>query len=140
VLYCYEKKFHNPFVILAVHNFCYFNLVVSLLHSNHQYHADFDILPRFAWSHHWRSRPTTVGRSCLVHRQSSGTHQHTHLLKQKGKCVCVCLRRELKVGRHKSYPDGGEDDELVITVNPPLCHLRRRDDATVLDIVVVEHA
>jgi hypothetical protein len=35
--------FHNPFVILAIHNFCYFNLTVSLLHCNHQYHADFDI-------------------------------------------------------------------------------------------------
>ena len=35
--------FHNPFVILAIHKFCYFNLVVSLLHCNHQYHADFDI-------------------------------------------------------------------------------------------------
>jgi hypothetical protein len=35
--------FHNPFVILAIHNFCYFNLAVSLLHCNHQYHADFDI-------------------------------------------------------------------------------------------------
>jgi hypothetical protein len=27
--------FHNPFVILAIHKFCYFNLVVSLLHYNH---------------------------------------------------------------------------------------------------------
>jgi hypothetical protein len=33
-----------------------------------------------------------------------------------------------------------EDDELVIVVGPPLCHLRRQDDATVLDIVVVERA
>jgi hypothetical protein len=39
--------------------------------------------------------------------------------------VCVCLRRELKAGRHKSYPDGGEDDELVTVVDPPLRHLRR---------------
>jgi hypothetical protein len=30
-------------VILAIHKFCYFNLVVSLLHCNYQYHADFDI-------------------------------------------------------------------------------------------------
>jgi hypothetical protein len=52
----------------------------------------------------------------------------------------VCLRKELKAGRHKSYLDGGEDDELVIAVGPPLRHLRRRDDATVLDIVVVERA
>jgi hypothetical protein len=29
-------------VILAIHKFCYFNLVVSLLHCNHQYHVDFD--------------------------------------------------------------------------------------------------
>jgi hypothetical protein len=52
----------------------------------------------------------------------------------------VCLRRELKADRHKSYPDDGEDDELVIVVGPPLRHLRRQDDATVLDIVVVERA
>jgi hypothetical protein len=35
--------FHNSFVILVIHKFCYFNLAVSLLHYNHQYHADFDI-------------------------------------------------------------------------------------------------
>jgi hypothetical protein len=35
--------FHDPFVILAIHNFCYFNLAVSLLHCNYQYHGDFDI-------------------------------------------------------------------------------------------------
>jgi hypothetical protein len=52
----------------------------------------------------------------------------------------VCLERELKADRHKSYPDGGKDDELVIAVGPPLCHLRRRDDAIVLDTVVVECA
>jgi hypothetical protein len=53
----------------------------------------------------------------------------------------VCLLRELKASRHKSYPNGGEDDELVIIVGPPLRHLlRHQDDATVLDIVVVEHA
>jgi hypothetical protein len=40
----------------------------------------------------------------------------------------------------QKLPDGGEDDELVIAVGPLLCHLRRRDDATVLDIVVVERA
>jgi hypothetical protein len=50
----------------------------------------------------------------------------------------MCLRRELKAGRHKSYPNGGEDDELVTVVDPPLCHLRRQDDATILDIEVVE--
>jgi hypothetical protein len=51
----------------------------------------------------------------------------------------VCLRRELKAGWHKSYPDGGEDDELLIAAIHPLCLLRRRDDATVLDIVVIKH-
>jgi hypothetical protein len=34
--------FHNTFVILAIHKFYCFNLAVSLLHCNHQYHADFD--------------------------------------------------------------------------------------------------
>jgi hypothetical protein len=95
-------------------------------------------MPRFVWSRRWRARPTRAGRSSLVHRQSSGTHHHTRLLKQKGKCVC--LRRELKACRHKSYSDGSEDDKLVIAIGPPLCRLRRRDDATVLDIVVAEHA
>jgi hypothetical protein len=92
-------------------------------------------MPRFAWSRHWRARSTPGGRSSLVHRQSSGTHHHTRLLKQK---ASACLRRVLKADRHKSYPDGGEDDELIIVVCPPLRHLRRRDDATVFDIVVVE--
>jgi hypothetical protein len=50
------------------------------------------------------------------------------------------LRRELKAVWYKSYSDGAEDDELVIVVGPPLCHLRRQDDATVLDILVVERA
>ena len=122
-------------MILAIHKFCYFNLVVSLLHCNHQYHADFDIchdlhgliigehvshiaeeIPSYIVSHQTR---TTI-RFCLNKKES------------------VCLRRELKASRHKSYPNGGEDDELVIVVGPPLRHLRRQDDATVLDIVVVE--
>jgi hypothetical protein len=38
VLYC-----HNQFLILVIHKFCYFNLAISPLHCNHQYHADFDI-------------------------------------------------------------------------------------------------
>jgi hypothetical protein len=52
----------------------------------------------------------------------------------------VCLQIKLKAGQHKSYPDGGEDDELVTVVDPPMRHLRRQDDATILDIVVVERA
>jgi hypothetical protein len=43
MLYYYEKMFHNQFVILAIHKFYYFNLFVSPLHFNHQYHTDFDI-------------------------------------------------------------------------------------------------
>jgi hypothetical protein len=35
VLYCYEKMFRNPFVILTKLNFCSFNLVVSPLLYNH---------------------------------------------------------------------------------------------------------
>jgi hypothetical protein len=54
------------------------------------------------------------------------------------KKASVCLQRELKASRHKSYPNGGEDDELVIVIGPPLRHLWRQDDVTVLDIVVVE--
>jgi hypothetical protein len=38
-----RKRFHNPFVIPTIHNFCYFNLVVSPLHCNYNYHVDFDI-------------------------------------------------------------------------------------------------
>jgi hypothetical protein len=49
----------------------------------------------------------------------------------------MCLRRELKAGRHKSYPD---DDEWSFAVSPPLRHLWRQDDAIVLDIVVVGRA
>jgi hypothetical protein len=30
----------------------------------------------------------------------------------------MCLRRELKAGRHKSYPDGDEDDELIGVSRP----------------------
>jgi hypothetical protein len=52
----------------------------------------------------------------------------------------VCLQRELKAGPNKSYSDGGEDDELVTVVDPPLRHLQRQDDATIFDIVVVERA
>jgi hypothetical protein len=94
-------------------------------------------MARFAWSHHWRTCPTPAGRSSFVRRQSSGTHHHTCLLKQKGKCV---FAKSIKGRPTQKYPDGGEDDELVIVVYPPLRHLRRRDEATVLDIVVVERA
>jgi hypothetical protein len=66
---------------------------------------------------------------------SSYIVSHTCLNK---KDECVCLRRELKTDQHKSYHCGSEDDELVIAIDIPLCQLRCRDDATVLDIVVVK--
>jgi hypothetical protein len=75
-------------------------------------------IPLYIVSHQTR---TTI-RSCLNKKAS------------------VCLRRELKADRHKSYSDGGEDDELFTVVDPPLRHLRRQDDATILDIVVVERS
>jgi hypothetical protein len=137
VLYRYEKIFYNQFVILAIHKFCYFNLSVSPLHCNHQYHADFDIchdLHGLIIGEHVPHMQEKIPRTSLVIR-----HVPPYaFLKQKDKCVC--LRRELKASRHKSYPNDGEDDELVIVVGPPLCYLRRQDDATVLDIVVVERA
>jgi hypothetical protein len=69
------------------------------------------------------------------------SHQtHTTIRYCLNKKTSVCLRRKLKAGRHKSYPDGGEDDELVTVVDPHLHHLRRQNDATILDIVVVERA
>jgi hypothetical protein len=114
-----------------------FNLSVSPLYCKHQYHVNFDIchdlhgliigeyvphmleeIPSYIVSHQIR---ITI-RFCLNKKAS------------------VCLRRELKTSRHKSYPNDGEDDELVIIVGPSLRHLRHQDDATVLDIVVVERA
>jgi hypothetical protein len=92
-------------------------------------------MPRFTWSHHWRARPTPGGRGSLVHHQSSGMYHHTRLLKQKGKCVC--LRRELKTCRHKSYPTVARMTNWSLMSGPPLCHLRRQD-TIVLGIVVVE--
>jgi hypothetical protein len=129
--------FHNPFVILAIHKFCYFNLVVSPLYCNHQYHADFYIchdLHGLVVGEHVPHLSKEV-LSCIVSHQAR-TNIHTCLNKK----ASVCLHRELKASRHKSYPNGGEDGELVMAVGPPLRHLWRCDDATVLDIVFVERA
>jgi hypothetical protein len=57
------------------------------------------------------------------------------LLKQKGKCV---FAKRIKGKPAQKLPNDGEDDKLVIVVGPPLRHLRRQDDATVLDKVVIE--
>jgi hypothetical protein len=127
VLYRYEKMFHNQFVILAYINFVIYNLSVSPLHCNHQYHANFDIcydLHGLIIGEHVPHIPEEIF-SYIVSHQTRTT-------------IRFCLNK--KASRHKSYLNGGEDDELVIVVGPPLRHLWRQDDATVLDIVVVERA
>jgi hypothetical protein len=53
--------------------------------------------------------------------------------------VCVYEENSRQTGT-KATLDGGVDDELVIAVDPHLRHLRHRDDATILDTVVVECA
>jgi hypothetical protein len=121
VLYCYEKMFHNLFMILVIHKFCCFNLASCFTTTlQPSVSCRLRYMPRFPWSHHWRARPTPARRSSLVHHQSSGTYHHTRLLQQKSNCVC--LRRELKADQHKKLPDDGEDDRLIIVVGPPLRH------------------
>ena len=98
--------FHNPFVILAIHKFCYFNLAVSLLHYNHQYHADFDIchdLYGLIIEEHVSHLPVEVPSYIVSHQVRTTIHA---CLNKKSKCMC--LQRELKAGRHKIYPDDGE--------------------------------
>jgi hypothetical protein len=78
--------FHNPFVILAIHKFCYFNLVVSLLHCNHQYHTDFDIchdLHGLIIREHMSHLPVEVPSSVIRHAPPY-TLAYT-----KGKCMCL---------------------------------------------------
>jgi hypothetical protein len=97
--------FHNPFVILAIHKFCYFNLVVSLLHCNHQYHADFDIyhdLHGFIIGEHVPHLPVEVPSYIVSHQARTTIHACLN------KKASVCLRRELKADWHKIYPDDGE--------------------------------
>jgi hypothetical protein len=97
--------FHNPFVILAIHKFCYFNLAVSLLHCNHQYHADFDIchhLYGLIIGEHVPHLPVEVPSYIVSHQARTTIHACLN------KKTSVCLRRELKADRHKIYPDDGE--------------------------------
>jgi hypothetical protein len=89
VLYCYEKMFHNPFVILVIHKFCYFNLVISPLYCNHQYHADFDICHDFhdlSIGEHAPSLPEEV-TSYIISHQARTT---IHACLNKKAIVCVC--------------------------------------------------
>jgi hypothetical protein len=97
--------FHSSFVILAMHKFCYFNLVVSLLHCNHQYHVDFDIchdLHGLIIREHVPHLPVAVLSSIISHQARTTIHACLN------KKASVCLRRESKAGRHKSYLDDGE--------------------------------
>jgi hypothetical protein len=118
-VYRYEKMFHNQFVILVIHKLCYFNLSISPLHCNHQYHADFDIchdLHGLIIGEHVPHMPEEIPSNIVSHQTCTTIH---FCLNKK---ASVCLRRELKANRHKSYPNGGKDDELVIVVGPPLRH------------------
>jgi hypothetical protein len=99
ILLC--KRFHNSFVILVIHKFCYFNLVVSSPHCNHQYHADFDICHDFHGLiivEYVPHLPEEVPSYIIV---ISGTHHHTRLLKQKGKCV---FAKRIKVKMAQKLP------------------------------------
>jgi hypothetical protein len=92
-------------------------------------------MPRFAWSRHGEHVSHTPEE---IHSYIVSHQARTTIRSCLNKKTSVCLRKELKTGRHKSYPDCGEDDELVIVVGPSLHPLRRQDDTTVLDILVVE--
>jgi hypothetical protein len=92
-------------VILAIYKFCYFNLVVSLLHCNHQRHVDFDIchdLHSLIIGEHVPHLSLEVPSYIVSHQARTTIHAYLN------KKASVCLRRELKAGRHKSYLDDGE--------------------------------
>jgi hypothetical protein len=130
--------FHNPFVILVIYIYCYFNLVVSPLHYNHQYHVDFDICHDF-YGLIIRGHAPRLSEEVPSYIFSHQARTTIHACSNKKAIVCVCEENQRQTNT-KSYLDGGEDDEVIIAVGPPLRHLRHRDDATVHDIVVVERA
>jgi hypothetical protein len=124
-------------VILAIHKFCYFNLAISPLHFNHQYHAGFYIchdLHGLVIREHVTHLPEEVPSYIVSHQ--TRTTIRACLNKKK----IVCLRRELKADRYKSYPTVTRMTNWSLPIGPPLRHLRRRDETTVLDIVVIERA
>jgi hypothetical protein len=89
VSYIVKKIFHNQFVILAIHKFCYFNLAISLLHCNHQYHADFDIchdLHGLIIEEHVSHLPVEVPSYIVSHQVR--TTIHASLNKKASVCVC----------------------------------------------------
>jgi hypothetical protein len=86
VSYIVIKIFHNPFVILAIHKFCYFNLAVSC---NYQYHADFDIchdLHGLIIEEHVSHLPVEVPSYIVSHQVR--TTIHACLNKKASLCVC----------------------------------------------------
>jgi hypothetical protein len=121
-------------VILAIHKICYFNLAISLLHCNHQCHADFDIchdLHGLIIGEHVPHLPVEVLLYIVSHQARTTIHA---CLNKKGKCV---FAKRIKGRPTQKLPRRWR---VVIVVGPPLRHLRRRDDAIILDIVVVERA
>jgi hypothetical protein len=120
-------------VILAIHKFCYFKLAVSLLHCNHQYHADFDIchhLHGLVIGEHVPHLPIEVPSYIVSHQARTTIHACLN------KKACVFAKR-IKGRSVQKLPRRWR---VVIVVGPPLHHLRHREDATILDIVVVERA
>jgi ribosome-associated toxin RatA of RatAB toxin-antitoxin module len=89
---CYtvmRKRFHNPFMIVVIHTFWYFNLAVSPLHCNHQYHADFDIchdLHGLIIGEHVSHLSEEVPSYIVSHR----THTTIRAYLNKKASVCVC--------------------------------------------------
>jgi hypothetical protein len=121
-------------VILAIHKFYYFNLVVSLLHCNHQYHADFDIchdLHSLIIGKHVPHLPVEVPSYIISHQ--ARTTIHACLNK---KCKYVFAKR-IKGRPAQKLPPTMVSGHCCRTTST---HLRCRDDATILDIIVVERA
>jgi hypothetical protein len=127
--------FHNPFVLLTIHKFCYFNLVVPLLHYNHQYHADFDIchdLHGLIIEEHVPHLPVEVPSYIVIHQVRTTIHACLNKKKQ-----AYVFAKKIKGRPAQKLPRRWR---VVIAVGPPLRNLWRQDDAIVLDIVVVERA
>jgi hypothetical protein len=121
-------------MILDIHKFCYFNLVVLLLHCNHQYHADFDIchdLHGLIIGEYVSHLPVEVPSYIVSHQ--ARTTMHACLNK---KCKCVFAKR-IKGRPAQKLPPTMASGHCCRSSS---AHLWRRDYATILDIVVVERA
>jgi hypothetical protein len=94
--------------------FCYFNLVVSLLYCNHQYHADFDIchdLHGLIIGEHVPHLPVEVPSYIVSHQ--ARTTIHACLNK---KCKCVFAKRI----KGRPAQKLSRRWRVVIVVGPPL--------------------